>query len=165
MAMKTQGTMLYVLVPTVADPAIFEILKVGCPKNINTGGDPAEKIDTTCLDSGAKESISGLPSPPSATVDINADPRDPSHVRLYQLSQDVPGEERPRLKWALGWSDGTDAPTIGTPTDDFTLPKTRTWLTFEGWISDFPFSFATNSAVETSISIERTSAAHWVVKE
>ena len=164
MAVSTQGTMLYALVPTAADPDVLEVLRVACPKNLNTGGTPVDEIDTTCLEAYEREYIAGLGNPDTATFDIDADPRNPSHVRLFQLSQPVPGEERPVIKWAVGWPDGTDAPTLNTEGDDFELPATRTWYTFQGYISNFPFDFQVNAAVASTISVRRSGAGVWTVK-
>lgn len=164
MAVVTKNTMLYVLVPKIADPTQSEVLKVGCPKTLETGGDPVDEIDVTCLDSDAREYVAGLGNPDTATFDIDADPRDPSHIRLYQLSQDVPGEQRPVLDWAVGWSDGTAAPSVNATGDAFELPDTRTWFTFHGYVSNFPFSFAVNSTVQTTVSIRRSGAGQWIAK-
>ncbi|MGU2525770.1 phage tail tube protein, partial [Pseudomonas aeruginosa] len=97
-----------------------------------------------------------------ATLGINADPRLASHVRLFQLSE-KDGETS--VKWAIGWSDGIDVkPTVSTEGDDFVLPPARTWFTFEGYVSDFPFDFASNTLVATQATIPRSGAGTWTPK-
>lgn len=238
MSMLTQGTQVYVLAPTVADPAVFEILNVECATAFNPGGSPAEQIEDTCLEeTNARSYLRGLRTPGQASLTINADPRNASHVRLHQLSE---SSSNTPLKWAIGWSDGvgiapakaapgvatatvlaggvgystapaltfsggggtgmtgtatvsggtvtginitaqgtgyTSAPTIafggpGTgasakvnwPAPGFTLPATRTWFTFQGYVSDFPFDFAGNAVVSTAVAIQRSGGSAWVPK-
>jgi hypothetical protein len=92
---------------------------------------------------------------------INADPDNESHLTLYGLSRENPA---PVLKFAIGWSDGTDAPTLNVGEDGFELPATRTWFTFQGYISDFPFDFAQNTVVTTEVSIQRSGNSAWIKK-
>lgn len=158
----TQGTEVYVLAPTEADPTVYEVLYVDCPTAFDPGADSADQIETTCLNATSRSYMPGLVTPAEATLTINADPQSASHVRLYNL-QKIP------LKWAIGWSDGTGiAPTAKAPTGDeewdFDLPATRTWYTFEGFIQTFPFSFETNSVVTSAISIQRSGDSLWIPK-
>jgi len=37
---------------------------------------------------------------------------------------------------------------------DFNLPTTRTWITFEGYMNSFPFSFALNDVVKSTVGIQ-----------
>jgi len=92
---------------------------------------------------------------------INADPTKASHVRMFELTEENP---QPTLNWVLGWSDGTDAPTWDGVGGEWVLPTTRTWLKYDGYIADFPFSFAQNTVVTTAISIQRTGGREWVQK-
>lgn len=155
----TQGTEVYVLAPTEADPNQYEVLYVDCPISFDPGADSADQIETTCLNATARTYMPGLVTPATATLTINADPQSASHVRLYNL-QKVP------LKWAIGWSDDTGTPpTVKTPVGDeaydFDLPTSRTWYCFDGFIQTFPFTFETNSIVQSQISIQRSGQATW----
>jgi len=47
---------------------------------------------------------------------------------------------------------------------DFVLPATRTWFTFEGYVSDFPFDFAQNTVVTTAATIQRSGGSAWIRK-
>lgn len=165
MSVLTQGTQVYALVPTEADPSIFEVLNVECPTEFDPGTATADQIEDTCLDETDSRTYKrGLRSPSEATLTINADPRNASHVRLFELSQ---GDNQ-NIKWAIGWADGKDiAPTAVQDSNgdyDFNLPTGRTWYVFEGYISDFPFSFEVNSVVSSAITIQRSGPALWIPK-
>jgi hypothetical protein len=109
MSILTQGTQIYVLVPSAANPAIFEVMEIECATTFNPGGNPADQIEVTCLSQRVRSFMRGLRTPGQAAMTINADPRNLSHVRLHQLSEDDSIES---LAWAVGWSDGTAAPTV-----------------------------------------------------
>jgi hypothetical protein len=143
MAKKTQGTQLYFI-----DPDTFAVTKVGCVTAMSGLTAGRDQIETTCLDSDARTYEAGMATPGAAQFTINFDPAFADHVRLHELYV-----EGATLDWALGWSDGVDIP----PTSDstaFDLPATRTWITFEGYISDLPFDFALNSVVSSQVSIQ-----------
>lgn len=143
MAKKTQGTQLY-----VADPATDTLITVGCVTNITGITATRDQIETTCLDSTARTYVAGLAAPGAATFTINFDPTDASHTRLHELY--VSGDT---LEFALGWSDGTAAPTVDT-NGTFNLPTTRTWISFDGFITDLPFDFALNTVVTSNVSVQ-----------
>lgn len=161
MAILSQGSQVFALVPTDADPAVFEVLAVACATAFTPGGNPAEQIDVTCLEENDRTYMPGLRTPAAASLTVNFDPSEPSHVRLFELSQMNPS---PTIKWALGWSDGTAAPTLAVGGGDFELPATRTWYTFEGYVADAPFDFAANSVVSSAMSIQRSGGAALIPK-
>lgn len=237
MAILTQGTQVYALVPTIADTAVLEVIEIECATAFEPGGNPADQVETTCLSSKVRTYLRGLRTPGQASLTINADPRNASHIRLHELSEDDTIES---VAWAIGWSDGTAAPGIGqgvasvtvsnggagytgTPTVtfsappaggttatgtvtvnagvitgvvitdpgsgyvsaptvtfsgagtgaagtavlgeyDFSLPTTRTWFLFDGYVSDFPFSFAGNAVVTTAATIQRSGGSAWIKK-
>ena len=155
MSIKTQGTKLYFI-----DPDTEEVVGVDCMTQFNPGGAPADQLEDTCMEdtSGTRTYKPGLRTPGQASISINADPANASHVRLFELSQgDVVN-----LHWALGWSDGTAAPTVDS--GGFDLPATRTWFTFDGYVADFPFDFGLNALVASTVSIQRSGAGVWVPK-
>lgn len=59
----------------------------------------------------------------------------------------------------MGWSEspGTE-PTITTNSDgDYifdTPPTSRSWILFEGFMNSFPFSFAQNASVTSTVGIQ-----------
>jgi hypothetical protein len=87
---------------------------------------------------------------------------------LYNLSISD-AEDDQDLTFAIGWSDGTASPVAAADgaagaVDGLTLPDSRTWFVFKGYVSDFPFDFAANTVVSSSASIQRSGSAVWVPK-
>lgn len=240
MAILTQGTQVYVLAPNRENPAILEVMEIECATAFTPGGNPADQVETTCLSETVRSYLRGLRTPGQASLTINADPRNDSHIRLHELSEDDSIED---LAWAVGWSDGTgidpsavvagsisnitvtdpgsgytsatvaitggggsgatatatveageitaititdagagytSAPTVTITGDgngatavatvaydgaDWDLPPTRTWFTFRGYVSDFPFDFAANTVVTTAATIQRSGGSAWIRKE
>jgi len=143
MARKTQGTMLYTV-----DPYDDSVLVVGCVISIDGIDTTLDQIETTCLASAARTYDAGLATPGSASFQINFDPADASHVRLHELK--VAGTTLP---WAIGFSDGTAPPTVDTD-GTFVLPNTRSWIDFDGFMNSYPFSFALNAVVTSTVGIQ-----------
>lgn len=143
MAIKTQGTRLWVI-----DPADDSVLQVGCITSLDGIDTTNEQIETTCLSDLARTYQAGLSTPGTASFGINTDGADASHVRMHELK--VAGTT---LLWAVGWSDGSAAPTVDSG-GTFDLGTSRTWLRFEGFMTNYPFSFAQNSVVQSDISIQ-----------
>lgn len=235
MSVVTQGTQLFALIDGAA-------LEIECITAFNPGGSPADQIEDTCLSERSTRTYrKGLQTPGQATVNLNADPRSPSHLRMFQLAQE--GGDFEDIQFALGWADGTSTPTVaaggtvtavnvtsggsgytsaptvafsggggtgatgtavidagevigvnitnagtgytGTPTitftggggtgasatavrtaqSEFVLPTDRTWFTFMGYVSDFPFDFTANAVVATAATIQRSGAGAWIPKE
>ncbi|MEO8466241.1 MAG: phage tail tube protein [Gammaproteobacteria bacterium] len=147
--MKAQGTELYVLDPGDDDTAA-SVLAIGCITSIDGIDVQIEQNEVTCLQELTRRYEAGLGTPGTASFGIYTDPTDPSHVRLHQLK--VGGTQ---LKWAVGWSDKTGTPpTLDSGGDDFDLPDTRSWITFEGFMNSFPFSFAQNATVQSAIGVQ-----------
>lgn len=143
MAIKSQGTMLYTI-----DPANDAVLVVGCVINIDGIDTTLEQLETTCLESPARTYIAGLATPGAASFQINFDPADASHVRLHELK--VAGTT---LEWAVGFSDGTATPTVDSNAN-FNLPTTRSWINFDGFMNSYPFTFALNAVVTSTVGIQ-----------
>ena len=155
MSVLTQGTNVYFI-----DPDTGTVTEVVCVTALNPGGAPADQIEDTCLSKFERTYKKGLRTPGQASLTINADPQYPSHVRLHELSEETADRQ---IKWAVGWSDGTAAPTADS-NGAFVLPTTRTWFTFEGYVSDFPLDFALNTVVTTAATIQRSGGAEWTKK-
>ncbi|WP_370679377.1 phage tail tube protein [Comamonas sp. GB3 AK4-5] len=161
MALLTQGTEVYALVPKKDDPTQLEVIVIDDATEFDPGADSADDIETTPLSARKSRTyLPGLETPAEATLTIQADPRVPSHVRLYEL-RNVP------LQWAVGWSDGTEPPTAPATSGDgkLVLPKTRTWFIFDGHVKTFPFNLEGNSVVKSTITIRRSGESDWVRKE
>jgi hypothetical protein len=142
--MKTQGTDLYVI-----DPANNSVLTVGCVTSIEGIDTALDQIETTCLGDMARSYEAGLATPGTGTFGINTNPQDPSHIRLHQLK--VLGVT---LNWAVGWSESPGlAPTVDTD-GDFILPTARSWIVFTGFMNSYPFNFAQNAVVQSTVGIQ-----------
>lgn len=145
--MKTQGTDLYAI-----NPLTGLLIDVGCVTSIDGIDETIDQIETTCLNSSAREYEAGLATPGTATFGINFDPADPNHILLHQLKQ-----QGVTLDWAIGLSDGTAEPTVDSA-GDFVLPATRSWITFQGFMNSFPFTFALNAVVASTVGIQVSGA-------
>ena len=143
MAVKTQGTELFVI-----DPDDLSVVTIGCVTAITGITAARDQIETTCLDSAARTYVAGMATPGTATFTINFDPSDASQARLHELY--VAGTD---LQFALGWADGTADPSSAS-SDGFTLPTSRTWIQFDGFIADLPFDFSLNAVVSSSVSVQ-----------
>ena len=143
MSMKTQGTQLYAI-----DPQGGSVLSITAVTSIDGIDSAVDPIETTPLEALARQFEAGLKTPGAAAFGINVDPKNPSHLRLHQLKT-----AGTTLKWVLGWSDaiGT-APTVVD--DDFVLPATRTWIRFDGFMTAYPFGFAQNDVVKSTVGIQ-----------
>lgn len=131
------------------DPDTDAILVVGCVTSIDGIDTTLDQLETTCLDSAARTYVAGLATPGTATFTINFDPADDSHVRLHELK--VAGTTLP---WAIGFGDGTAPPTSVDTDGDFVLPTTRSWISFDGFMNSYPFSFALNAVVTSTVGIQ-----------
>lgn len=239
MSILTQGTQVFALVPPLSGTGPYTVMEVECATSFDPGGAPADQIEDTCLSAKERSYKKGLRTPGQASLGLNADPNNASHIRLHQLSE---ADGDTSVKWAVGWSDGTAIPTlaaggvvdgvnigsggtgyttaptvaftggggtgaVGTATvsggvvtgvtitspgtgytsaptvaftggagtgasatatvsseEDFSLPESRTWFVFEGYVSDFPFSFAANTVVTTTATIQRSGGSAWIKK-
>lgn len=159
MSVLTQGTQIYFIDPEF-DSSGAGVREVECATTFSPGGNPADQIEDTCLSATTRSYKPGLRTPGQATLGLNADPENESHVRLHELSETDPS---PTLKWAVGWADGTAVPTLDS-NGDFVLPTSRTWFIFEGYVSDFPFDFAANTVVTTQATIQRSGGSAWIRK-
>lgn len=139
MAKLTQGTTLYWIDGTTVQAV--------AATNISGLSAQRDSIETTDLTDNAKTFVAGLMSPGNAQFSINFDPSIAVHKKLHDAY--VSGVS---LKWALGWSDGTAAPTVTS--GNFTLPTTRSFLQFEGFIHDVTFDFSLNTIVKSQVSVQ-----------
>lgn len=111
MAILAQGTQVYALVPTAANRTVFEVMEVECATAFSPGGNPADQVEVTCLSDTVRKYLRGLRTPGQASLTLNVDPRNASHVRLHQISEDDTIES---IRWVVGWSDGKGIkPTVG----------------------------------------------------
>ncbi|MDA8485165.1 phage tail protein [Pseudomonas resinovorans] len=154
MAVKTQGTQLFLIDPEF-DSNGAGIIVVGCVTTITGLTAARDQIETTCLEDSARSYEAGMATPGAASFTINFDPSEASHTRLHELY--VLGT---KVEWALGWGDFTPGPPNPGPAPtldsnyEFDLPAARSWITFNGYISDLPFDFALNAVVTSNVSVQ-----------
>ena len=144
MAIKTQGTQLFFIDPTSGQP-----VAVNCSTGISGFSAPRDSIETTCLESDSRSYEPGMRTPGAITLNLNFDPSVASHFRIHQLY--VAGVRD--IKFALGWSDSKDAPTVDS-NGDFDLPATRTFSVFDGFFVDVPQEFALSAVVTAAVSLQ-----------
>ena len=160
MSVLTQGTQFFVLKSGV-------VSEVECITSFNPGGNPADQIEDTCLsERDSRTYKKGLKTPAAATVGLNADQTNASHIMLHGLAE---ANDQTPLTFAVGWSDGTSVPTVAASgaedaVDGLVLPSDRTWFIFQGYVSSFPFDFQGNAVVTTSATIQRSGSSVWVPK-
>lgn len=155
MAMKTEGTDVYVI-----DPTDNTLIDIGCATGISGFGSTRTQIDTTCLQDIGQTSIAGQIQASEGTISIQFDTSNENHIKLYNLY--LSGET---AHWAIGLSDGIGiAPTVGTD-GDFDLPETRSWITFDGYISGFPFDISLNAVITDDMTIQPSLVPVVVPKE
>jgi hypothetical protein len=142
MAVVTRGTQLYYMTPPTTVTAL------ACPTSITGLDAPREQIETTCLEDTARSYEAGLATPGAASVTVQFDPSEPSHIDLYDMwvNGDPPG------KWAIGWSDGTAAPTAAL--GEWTFPTSRTYTEFEATINSVPMDFQLNAVVTSTVPMQ-----------
>lgn len=144
MAMKTKGTSLYLI-----DPRAIALYKFHCPKGIDDPGVTIPEVDATCLDSEGMESDPGMPSTGAVSVTFDFDVAVASHLLLQELIA-----EAVKPLWALGYSDGTDNPTVDS-NGEFILPATRSWKNYgPAYVAGLSESFAVNQNVASTMSFK-----------
>lgn len=109
MSILSQGTQIYALVPPLTGTGPKTVLAIECATAFSPGGSPADQIEDTCLEDTSRRYKKGLRTPGQASLTVNADPNNASHIRLHQLSE-TDGDTT--IQWAVGWSDGKAAPTV-----------------------------------------------------
>jgi len=148
----TKGMKVYMIDPAANSGAgaVVELKKV---TSFNFGGAPATEIDDTTFDNEeVMTRLAGLKDPGQATLNVLHSLGEASHKTLKDL--DDAGDSQ-TTTFAVGFTDGTDAPTI---TDgEFTYPATRSFMAIKGWVLDWPIDFQLNSSVPVPVSIRRTS--------
>ncbi len=146
--MKTQGTEAWFVWNTSNG---YQLVKVGCPTGLTGLGGGRPQIDVTCLDSAEMEYEAGMANPTAITININFDPAKISHQDLWDLFEDGT-----TVHWIVGRSDGTAPPTVNSGTGVVTYPTSRSYIDFQGYVSDFPLDAAINSVYKSAMQVQRS---------
>lgn len=144
MALKTQGTELYLI-----NPAGDLVVAVGCVTSIDGLDATRDQIETTCLEAQDRTYQAGMKTNAAFTFGINFDPADSSHAVVEDLFQD--GTE---VAFAIGLADGTADPTVDSTGSEFDLPATRSWIAFRGYVSSFPLSMPLNDVIRATVGVQ-----------
>lgn len=145
--LSTQGTQVFFI-----DPADDTVHTLECPTGLTIPGVTRDQLEILCLDdtTGVRRFRQGAGTPGVVTVSANFDPASASHVRLLEL-QDT-GET---IEWVVGLSDGTSLPLVDTAgLVDLPLPSDRSWVHFEGSLSDAPIDAQVNTFYTVEFSVQ-----------
>lgn len=152
--LRAQGTELYII-----DPDNGNLLTVGCVTTLDGIDATWDQIETTCLEDLDKSFEPSLRSPGQMTFGINYDPANTVHNRLHAIYEAGSVD----IKYAVGASDGTAAPTVDS-NDDWVLPTSRTWINFLGFFTSFPFNFSQGQLVQPQIGVQISGGKTLTVK-
>ena len=143
MSMKTTGTQLYYV-----DPYDNTVNEVDCPDSASITGGDRNIIEVFCLASDDPETHSGRKNTTQANFMINYDSRKESHIRLKELFDS--GE---RFSWAFGLSDALDVPPTADSDGEVIPAASRSWITFEAFVSSYPWDANANAVYTANLSL------------
>jgi len=112
---------------------------VGGAKNIDTGGGKTSEVDTTDLDSTAKEFVAGLPDYGEASFECNVDFSDAGQNAIRERFED--GAE---VDFQVVYAD------TGTTTENFT-----------GFVSGYGTKLSVDGVVTASVTIRKKGVTTW----
>lgn len=148
MAVKTQGSQLYIVDTTGSDPC--QLLAIDCVTSLTGLNAPREQMETTCMEDDVRAYEAGLSTPGQITVSVNFDPANESHMRLYELWANDSGNFKAAI--GLGGPRGSD-PILGSGCE-LEFPENRSFVEFEGYVVDLPLEGALNSVWTAAIPIQ-----------
>ena len=134
MALKTQGTELYILDPDDTGNEVIKVTKIMGGSGV--GGEAGE-IPATNLDSLALEFLTGLKDNGSITLNINYTPSEASHQKLNEL---FGGDN---VRFLICGSESNTQPSYSAST--YTIPTDRTTWDFEAGVRGFSKDFESDN--------------------
>lgn len=132
---------------------------VECGKEIDLGQDSEEDIDTTCFDSAENTTDVGMMTPGEGSLTIAIDDENSSHLALLAHATSEPRQE---LEWFLGSSHSDDPPTVTG--SEVTLPSTRTWWKFKGYLKAASPTFEKGQQVTYAFPLKRNTRISHVLR-
>lgn len=141
-----KGTQLYAIAASVSPP----VMVVPCITSIDGLSGARQNIDETCFDSIENENAAGRAQPGQVTIGTIFDTADPTFPELVALKDS--GE---KIWWAIGGSDGTDPPTLGSDGSP-DAPTTRTWIIFQAYVADIAWQIAMNNNWRDTLTLQRS---------
>lgn len=146
--MKTQGSELWIM-DTLTNPSTPVMVKIANLTDVGEFGAQTDDIETTNLDSKAKEYIQGLPDNGEMSLTVNLERNSAAHALLWKLSK-LGGDTR--SGWCIGLSDGVDVPTVGSA-NSVEPPADRTWFSGLAGVKSFRFPLGVNAVVKVTITL------------
>lgn len=157
MAIKTQGTHIYIVDPDETEPVVITIQCVISASGLNAARD---QLESTCLESEARTYEPGMPTPGQMSMTLNFDPSSSSHVRVYELWR-----AGTKFELAIGLSDGTAAADVDSD-GMFDLPSTRTFfVSHDAYFADVPIDLALNALVTANVTLQLSGFPELFAKE
>lgn len=147
-AVKTQGSQLYIIDTTGSSGC--DVITVECATSLSGLSNPREQIETTCLESTAREYEAGLSTPGQLTVTVNFDPENESHIKLYEFWRD----NADNFTAAIGFGGPVDVDPTVDSSCEFVYPTNRTYVEFEAYVADVPLEAALNSVWTSAIQLQ-----------
>lgn len=152
MSVKTQGTKLWFINPTVTPETATDFQTLTCPTGITGLSGAADQIDVTCLDATTDRAyVSGLSNPGQVSVPFIFKPGEASQQGLFALKT-----SGAIIPWLVGLSDGTASPTVVA--DAFVVPTARTTVGFSAYVADVSLDIASNEVVRGTLTLQRSGA-------
>ncbi len=147
MAITSQGAQIYFL---DHNDTGNEVIEFGCATTIGSASPTRNKIDVTCLTSTAKEFLLGLVDNGSFDVGFRYDPQSVGYAKARAL------EGGDAVRVVIGLSESSDDP-VFTGGTVYTLPTTRTWISFDALIEavsrgDITIDDAMNGTMTLTVS-------------
>lgn len=142
---KTQGTSLYMVTGATTSALVGNIT------SFNPPSPTADEIETTNLASTAKEFVQGLIDYGEGSFELNFDTTSTAHQGLLTTLQAGTSGQ-----WLIGFSDGTDAAPSVTSSAFGTLPTTRSWIKFTGFIKALPMQGGTNDVLKATLTVRNS---------
>lgn len=121
---------------------------LACPTGVNVPRATKEQTDITCLGDLNRRFQPGLGTPPTVSVNGNFDPDEATHVALYNFQET--GDE---IRWFVGLPGSTAAPDFDSA-GNVILPTTRSWVWFDGYVSDSPIDIQLDALITIEFIIQ-----------
>lgn len=155
---RAQGFELLV-VDDITNPSTPALLKIGNLTDLGEFGAMLDDLETSNLDSTAKEYITGLPDNGEMSLQMNLKRNAPDHKFLWKASKLRPsdGGGENRKKYIVLGSDNTTMPTLDS-NNDIVPPADREWWSFLASVKSFRFPVSVNTVVKATVGLRLSGA-------
>ena len=143
--MKSKGTNVYIIDPSDGTT----VITLGCPTSLSDLGGKRSTEKTDCLDAGDATVELGSIEYNGSKIPLRLNTGNTSHKKVYDIFKSYGSD----VWFAIGLSDGTAAPTVQTGAWA-TFSNTRTYIAFQGGVSEWGLSFDPSSPVNNDITVQ-----------